>query len=112
MTEIEREARTGFDLPTVIESAAELVDNPARPEPSEDYRQGVIDLATRICLCGDDWDDAVTVMGYAVCGVNKSSPFKEAVRRAYEEYEAALEQREHGGVAADRFIRAVREQLG
>lgn len=71
MTRIEREPRSGFDLPTVIESAAELVDRPGEPEVSEEYRRGVVELATRICLCGDDWEDAVTVMGYAVCGVNR-----------------------------------------
>lgn len=66
---IERQARTGFELSDVIECAAELVDGPIKV--SDEYRRGVIELATRICLCGDDYDDAVTVMGYAVCGVNR-----------------------------------------
>lgn len=69
MTVIDREHRSGFDLPTVIECAAELVDGPT--EVSEEYRRGVVELAARICLCGDDFEDAVTVMGYAVCGVNR-----------------------------------------
>ena len=67
---IKRESRTGFDLSDVIECAAELVDTPGL-EVTDDYRRGVVELATRLCLCGDDFDDAVTVMGYAVCGVNK-----------------------------------------
>lgn len=68
----EPQARTGFDLSDVIECAAQLVDGPTG-DVTEEYRRGVVELATRICLCGDDFDDAVTVMGYAVCGVNKSS---------------------------------------
>jgi len=70
MSDIIREPRTGFELSDVIECAADLVDRPGL-KVSEEYRRGVVELATRICLCGDDFDDAVTVMGYAVCGVNK-----------------------------------------
>lgn len=69
--QIQREARTGFELSDVIECAAELVDGPDHPPVSDEYRRGVVELATRLCLCGDDFDDAVTVMGYAVCGVNR-----------------------------------------
>ena len=66
----ERAARSGFELSDVIECAAELVDGPV---VSDEYRRGVFELATRICLCGDDFDDAVTVMGYAIYGVNRDS---------------------------------------
>lgn len=62
-----------MDIPEVIECAAELVDQPGL-EVSEEYRHGVVELATRLCLCGDDFEDAVVVMGYAVCGVNKHPP--------------------------------------
>lgn len=67
---MQRDQRSGFELSDVIECAAQLVDGPV--EVSEEYRRGVVELAARICLCGDDFDDAVTVMGYAVCGVNKA----------------------------------------
>ncbi|WP_142304901.1 hypothetical protein [Mycobacterium avium] len=69
MRDVERVNRSGFDLSDVIESAAELVDGPT--EVSDEYRRGVVELAARICLHGGDFGDAVTVMGYAVCGVKK-----------------------------------------
>jgi hypothetical protein len=66
-----RQQRTYGDehVSEVVEAAAELVDGSV--EVSEEYRRGVVELATRLCLCGDDFDDAVIVMGYAVCGVNR-----------------------------------------
>jgi hypothetical protein len=51
----------------VITGAAELLDGPTNR--SEDYQRGVIELATRITACGDDFDDAVTLVEYAIRGV-------------------------------------------
>lgn len=63
-----------MDAATVIETAASLVDGGM--EVTEEYRRGVVELAAQLCLHADNplyHDDAVTVMGYAVCGVNKTS---------------------------------------
>lgn len=63
------------DTATVIEVAASLVDN--GQQVSDEYRRGVVELAAQLCLHADNplyHDDAITVMGYAVCGVNRSSP--------------------------------------
>lgn len=60
------------DAAAIIEVAAGLVDN--GQEVSEEYRRGVIELAAQLCLHADDplyRDDAITVMGYAVFGVNR-----------------------------------------
>lgn len=62
-----------MDISDVIQCAAELVDGPV--EVSDEYRRGVVELATRLCLCrSDDFEEAAEVMGYAVCGVNRPSP--------------------------------------
>lgn len=62
-----------MDVPEIVECAAELVDGGT--EVSDEYRRGVVELATRLCLCSsDDFDEATIVMGYAVCGVNKPQP--------------------------------------
>jgi len=58
-----------IDISGVIQCAAQLVDGPG--EVSEEYRRGVVELAARLCLCEDDFDAMVEVMGYAVCGVNR-----------------------------------------
>lgn len=56
-----------MDIPDVIECAASLVDS--GHEVSEEYRRGVVELAAELCYPGIP--DATTVMGYAVCGVNR-----------------------------------------
>lgn len=56
----------------VIQAAADLVDHPDKPDvPDGDYRRGVIDLATALCLGDADDEYARAVMGYAVCGVHR-----------------------------------------
>lgn len=57
-----------IDIPDIIESAARLVDNGFEVE--DEYRRGVVELATLLCL-GYWTADMVAVMGYAVCGVHK-----------------------------------------
>lgn len=56
----------------VISCAAGLVDAPGQPEVSEEYRRGVVALASALCL-GADIEEFVEVMGYAICGVYKTS---------------------------------------
>lgn len=62
-------ARSSFDLDEIINAAAQLVDVDDR-RVTTDYRTGVVELAAKLCLDSTD-DDAVTVMGYAVHGVNR-----------------------------------------
>lgn len=65
--------RSLFAVSDVIECAAQLVDN--GQEVDDEYRRGVVELATLLCLPGGTDGEhaaAVTVMGFAVCGVNRS----------------------------------------
>lgn len=60
-----------MDINDVIQCAANLVDGPT--EVNDDYRRGVVELAAALCE-SRNFDDWATVMGYAVCGVNRPEP--------------------------------------
>ena len=57
-----------MDIDDVIQCAANLVDNGQQVD--DEYRRGVVDLATALCE-SRNFDDWAKVMGYAVCGVNR-----------------------------------------
>lgn len=57
------------DIADVIECAAALVDTGV--EVDDEYRRGVVELASRICLPGANPADADTVMAFAVYGVRR-----------------------------------------
>lgn len=62
-----------LDVDEVIQCAAQLVDTPGfddRADRDDQFRAGVVALATALCFPVVT-PDALTVMGYAVYGVNR-----------------------------------------
>lgn len=60
-----------MDIHDVIQTAAQLVDNGT--EVDDEYRRGVVELAAALCMPYGQGStpEAIEVMKYAVCGVNR-----------------------------------------